>query len=78
MRTTPEALMRDVVERSKIPQAELARLSGISYATLHAWLNGKRNPSPDSLRKVAEGLDRYGSEMQGLAGEVREWLDANG
>lgn len=63
--------MRSVVDRSAIPQAELARLSGISYATLHAWLTGRRRPSADSLRKVADALESHSAELRGLADELR-------
>lgn len=78
MHTTPEAFMRAVVERSKVPQAELARLAGISYATLHAWLNGIRNPSPESMGKVAAALEQHSAELSGLADEVREWVKQHG
>lgn len=76
--TTPEAFMRDVVERAKVPQAELARLAGISYPTLHAWLNGRRNPSPDSMVKIAAALEQHSAELSGLADEVREWVKRHG
>lgn len=63
--------MRAVVDRSAIPQAELARLAGISYAALHAWLTGRRRPSPDSVRKVADALEAHSGELRGLADELR-------
>ena len=50
---------------------KLAADAGISYATLWAWRNGKRNPSPKNLAKLADALDRRGGELSELAAKLR-------
>lgn len=45
---------------------------GVSYNTLWSWKEGRRNPSPENLRKLAEVLERRGGHLRELAGELRE------
>lgn len=71
----PEAkrqMIRQILDASKIPQAQLAAEAGISYASLHAWLTGLRTPSATSLRKLADALERHGERLQTLAKELRK------
>ena len=65
------ALIRRVVEESKIPQAQLARDAKLSYATLRAWILGSRTPRPESLVQLAEGLESRADALRGLANELR-------
>lgn len=65
------ALIRRVVEESSIPQAQLARDAGLSYATLRAWILGSRTPRPESLVQLAEGLESRADALRGLANELR-------
>lgn len=51
---------------------EVADEAGVSYSTLRAWADGRRNPSPDNLRKVAAVLERRGGELQAIAHGLRE------
>jgi transcriptional regulator with XRE-family HTH domain len=70
--------MRALFERTGLSQHEIARLGGLSYATLHAWVNGRRNPSPESVRAIADGLDKRGSDLEQIAAELRRLADATG
>jgi transcriptional regulator with XRE-family HTH domain len=65
------ALVRRVVEESRLSQYQLARDSGLSYAALHAWIIGKRVPRPESLLQLAEGLEARAGELQRMAEKVR-------
>ncbi len=46
------ALLRDARRRAGLTQAELARLSGTSQATLSAYERGGKTPSADTLARV--------------------------
>lgn len=65
------ALIRRVVEESRLSQHQLARDAGMSYAALHAWIIGKRTPRPESLLQLADGLDSRAEALQKLARELR-------
>lgn len=51
---------------------ELAEESGVSYATLRAWADDRRNPSPENLARLADALERRGGELVELAERLRE------
>jgi transcriptional regulator with XRE-family HTH domain len=63
--------MREIIDRTRLPQTELARLSGVSYATFHAWLTGNRNPSRRSLLRVAASLEQHSDTLADLAARLR-------
>jgi transcriptional regulator with XRE-family HTH domain len=66
-----QALIRRVVEESGIPQAQLARDAGLSYAALHAWIIGARSPRSESLVQLAEGLERRSDALRELGKQLR-------
>jgi transcriptional regulator with XRE-family HTH domain len=47
------ALIADVLERSGLSQAELARRAGLSRSVLNAYLKGHREPGADALLRLA-------------------------
>lgn len=49
---------------------------GVSRATLYAWRNGKRNPTPENLTRLADALERRGGELVELADALRQEADA--
>lgn len=75
---TPEEvrmLIGRVIQQSGVSRAQLARDAELSSAALNAWTaRGKasREPQPESLQKLAAGLDRRAEILRGLAEEVRE------
>lgn len=64
------ALIRRVVDESGLSQYQLARDAGLSYATLHAWIIGKRAPRAESLLQLAEGLEARADQLRRLAEKV--------
>lgn len=56
-----------VFEECGLSRAQLARDSGLSEATFHSWITGKRTPSKDSLKLLAEGLRRRARDLERLA-----------
>lgn len=46
---------------------DLAGEVGVSYPTLWLWSQGKRNPTPENMRKLARALRKRGKALQGLA-----------
>ena len=51
---------------------ELAAETGVTYASLKAWVDGRRNPSPANLVKLADALERRGGEVVKLAEALRK------
>lgn len=47
------ALIEDVLQRSGLTQAELARRAGIPRSVLNAYLRGHREPGADALLRIA-------------------------
>lgn len=47
----------DFIERLGISQTELAKKSGIAFATLNRILNGKQKLMPNTAQKIADALD---------------------
>ena len=46
--------IREARQRAGIKQNELARMLGISHATLSGYETGKHQPTPNILKKIAE------------------------
>lgn len=46
--------LRDLKARSGLTEAELARLAGIPFGTLHGYILGRRKVSAENLLKLAK------------------------
>lgn len=49
--------IKDLMNEERISQAELARSVGISQSAVCNWMNGKKEPSIDSLWRLADFFD---------------------
>lgn len=49
-----------------ITLAGLQRLTGVSQGQLSHYLNGHRNPSPATTKKIQTALNHFGEELQQL------------
>lgn len=67
--------VRDALRAATPSMRDLAEETGIVYSTLRAWSAGNRTPSPEGLRRLADELDRRGSELGELAGDLRDAAD---
>jgi transcriptional regulator with XRE-family HTH domain len=50
---TPAALIADILQKSGLTQAELARRAGLQRSVLNAYLHGHREPGSDALLRIA-------------------------
>ncbi|HET8815510.1 MAG TPA: helix-turn-helix transcriptional regulator [Solirubrobacterales bacterium] len=50
---SPAGLIADVLNRSGLTQAELARRAGLPRSVLNAYLKGTREPGADALLRIA-------------------------
>ncbi len=64
-------LVRRVIQESEIPRAVLARDSGLSWASLNAWISEQRTPTSPSLRQLAGGFQLRAQRLLELAEELR-------
>ena len=77
----PEKLRKVVSEallESELPRTLVAKDAGLGRATLEAWISGLRNPSPESLAQVADGLEQRANRLQRLAARIRKALTESG
>jgi len=63
-------LVTRIVEESRQTRAQLARDAGLSEDTLWSWMTGRRNPTPEKLRQLAEGLRNRSATLAALADEL--------
>jgi transcriptional regulator with XRE-family HTH domain len=49
------ALLRRVMDERRWTQSDLARAIGVLVGTVNTWVNGKRTPTGENLRKLAAG-----------------------
>lgn len=49
---------------------ELADACGISYGVLRAWSIGRRTPTPDNLRKLADAFRARGERLELIADQL--------
>ena len=64
--------MREVLAKAVPNVDDFAGEVGVSRATLYAWRNGKRNPTPRNLVRLADALERRGGDLQALADDLRK------
>src|SRR6476646_5922015 len=50
---SPAPLLAEVLARSELSQAELARRAGLPRSVLNAYLKGNREPGADALLRIA-------------------------
>jgi transcriptional regulator with XRE-family HTH domain len=77
----PEKLRKEIAEilqESELPRTLIAKDAELGRATLESWLSGLRNPSPESLAQVADGLEKRGDRLQKLATRLRKLLSQSG
>lgn len=67
-----QAMVRRIIEQATLDVNGLADEAGISRASLYAWADGRRNPTPENLARLADALDRRSGELAALADELRK------
>jgi transcriptional regulator with XRE-family HTH domain len=74
---TGTALLREILERSGLSQAELARRAGIPRSVLNVYLKGNREPGTEATLRIAAAagfdveLKKRRSPVDGVrAGEI--------
>lgn len=68
--------LRDLIARAGVVPAEVARLTGISEATLSRYLNAKVVPGPGAVRKIVTALGTAGTDRAERAVALAEDLRA--
>ncbi len=58
------ATLRELRERAVLTQAELARLAGVTPATVSDLEMGKRKPRPSTIRKLGKALKFRASDIE--------------
>jgi transcriptional regulator with XRE-family HTH domain len=47
-------------------QSSLARICDINEGQMRQYISGVRNPSPQTIRKINEGLYRFGEKIRDM------------
>jgi transcriptional regulator with XRE-family HTH domain len=71
-REARRVLVWKILRDSALKSADLARDAGVSDNALRSWLTGRRVPEPESLIRLAEGLERRAARLTNLAEALRE------
>jgi transcriptional regulator with XRE-family HTH domain len=79
MDTSPDPrLLRDLIQRilneAPFSMRQLAEESGISYDSIRSWATDRRTPRIESLRLLADALERRGTHLHRIAEELRTKL----
>ncbi len=72
-------LIAKVIEQSGIPRAQLARDADLSRASLNSWTaagKAAREPQPESIQKLAAGLEHRAELLRELAEQLRRAAEA--
>ena len=62
---------QEVLATCGLTRAQIARDTGLNEATIWSWVKGKHVPGPESLEKLAAGLEHRGGELVTLAERLR-------
>ena len=57
--------IKEVRERLKVSQLELARRAGVSQPFIHDLENENRNAKPETMRKIADALGCSVDDLKG-------------
>lgn len=69
MRIIVEERIKYLMQAEGISQYALAKKLGISQSTISNWLNGKKEPSIESLWKIA---DYFGESVDYIIGRAQQ------
>ncbi len=64
--STSQMRLRELMEKKKIKQADIARKTGIARSTVSYYLSGKREPRPNSIRLISQAFDVDPSWLMGF------------
>ena len=65
-------MIRQALRRAAGSLEDLADEVGVTYASLKAWADGRRNPSPENLVRLADALETRSGDLHALAEEIRK------
>lgn len=49
---------------------DIARDAGVTYNALYQWRTGRRNPTPENLRRLAKAVRDRSADLKRLAAEL--------
>jgi hypothetical protein len=67
-----QQMIREAVSTLGLTHKGAAAVFGVSYAALHAWVNGLRSPTSHSLHLVAQGLEAYAKRVERMGRQVAQ------
>jgi transcriptional regulator with XRE-family HTH domain len=70
--------LRRALREGPFAMRQLAEECGLSYDVVRSWRSGRRRASPESIRRLASGLERRAERLNALATELKDLLVAPG
>jgi hypothetical protein len=70
--------LRRALREGPFAMRQLAEECGLSYDVVRSWRSGRRRASPESIRRLASGLERRAERLNALAAELKDLLVAPG
>lgn len=71
-RETFRKVLDQIQDRTQLTEAELAALAGRSRSQVNRWTRAENQPTYEPLRRLVDGLQRYGPEIRKLGTELLE------
>ena len=71
-------LVQRVLKEVPFSMRQLAEAEGLSYGGLRGWAVGNRTPTPENIRKLAEGIRNQSDRLAELAAELDAAAAAEG
>ncbi len=63
-------IVREALTSGPAGLRQLAEDAGVKYQTLRTWASGVNTPSPENIRKLAEGFRRRAARLVEVAGQL--------
>ncbi|WP_420125908.1 helix-turn-helix domain-containing protein [Longimicrobium sp.] len=67
-----QIVVREVIEESGLPRTLIAEDADVSRAAIIAWLAGTRTPQPESVARLADGLEKRAKLIQAQVARLRK------
>jgi transcriptional regulator with XRE-family HTH domain len=71
-------LVQRVLKEAPFSMRQLADAEGLSYGGVRGWAMGNRTPTPDNIRRLAEGIRKQSERLAELATELDAATAAEG
>jgi len=70
--TDKSRAVRYAVDFPRLTMPDLAKITGCSTSSLRAYRNGYRDPTAETVSKIADGLRSHAAAVEGIAAKLED------